>query len=276
MFSYKNKMKISISFKRTVFLRTIQLLLITVAMSIFSCTTNRQLTYMNNIDPLDSLNYYPFDFPDYRLQKQDILYVKFTTLNEELNDALNGGSPINNQNMFQSERGIYINGFSITDSGAVNLPVIGNVYVLGMTIPEARNAIEKAASEFINEGTVIVKLVNFKVTILGEVNVPGTYYIYKSHLNVFEALGMASDITDYGDRSKILIIRTTGSGSETYWLNLSSKDILTNPGYFLMPNDVLIVNPLSAKFIELNSPTISFSLSTIVAIISLTLLVLSL
>jgi polysaccharide biosynthesis/export protein len=244
-----------------------------ISLSMFSCITQQRLTYLENPGVTDSISYFRKNQPEYRLQKQDILYVKFNTPNDEVNGSLNGGSMINNQNMFQSERGVYINGFSVSDSGYVTLPVIGDVYVLGKTIEEATAEIENRSLQYLKESTVTVKLISFRVTVIGEVNVPGTYYIYKSSVNVLEAIGLAADITDYGDRSKVLVVRSTDTGTKTFTINLQKRNLLSTEGYYLLPNDIVIVNPLRAKFILLNSPTISFFLSTVTTSITLTLLI---
>ncbi len=244
-----------------------------LSLSMFSCVTQQHLTYLETPGQIDTASFFPKSQPEYRLQQQDILYVKFNTANEEVNGSLNGGSMVNNQNMFQSERGIYINGFSVSDSGFVTLPVIGDVYVLGKTMTEATAEIEDKAAQYLKDATVTVKLISFRITVIGEVNVPGTYYIYKPSVTILEAIGLAADITDYGDRSKVMVVRTTDSGTRTFSINLQNKDILATPGYYLLPNDIVIVNPLRAKFILLNSPTISFFLSTITTTITLTLLI---
>ncbi len=240
---------------------------------IYSCSTQKQLTYLQDIDQPDRQNFYPSVQPEYRLQKQDILYVKFTTLNEEVNSSLNGGTTTNNQSTFQSEGGIYVTGFAINDSGFINLPVIGKVLVLGKTMEETSVAIIKKASQFVNNPTVVVKLLSFRFTVLGEVNTPGTFVNYKNQLSILEAIGKAGDITDYGDRSNILILRSMENGTSTFRINLQKSDVLNSQDFFLVPNDVVIIEPLKRKYFNLNVPTFSFFLSSLVSTISLTLLI---
>jgi polysaccharide export outer membrane protein len=244
-------------------------------MFFISCISQKQLTYLNDINESGSENFFPLQQPEYRLQKQDILYVKFNTLNEDINTSLNGGANLNIQNMYQSEVGIYVSGFAINDSGYINLPLIGKVSVLGKTMVEATSAIIEKTSLFVKDASVNVKLLSFRFTILGEVNVPGHYTNYKNHLTVLEAIGMAGDITDFGDRSNILVLRSTISGTQTFRLNLYKKDNLSSKDFFLVPNDMVIVQPLQHKSFMLNASVFSFFLNTLVSSLSLTLLILT-
>jgi polysaccharide biosynthesis/export protein len=245
------------------------------SITLFSCVSQKQLTYLNNIDPIANEQYPKLDQPEYRLQKQDILYVKFTTLNEEINSALNGSADNNTQNVFQSDAGMYINGFAINDSGNIKLPVVGLVQVLGKTMEEATRVIEEKTSQYVKDAAIIVKLLSFRFTVLGEVNAPGYYTNYKNQLSILEAIGMAGNITDYGNRSNILVIRSTNEGSHSFRINLQNKIILSSEDFFLVPNDVIIVEPLKHKSFIINAPTFSFFLNSLVSTISLTLLLLT-
>jgi polysaccharide biosynthesis/export protein len=102
-------------------------------------------------------------------------------------------------------------------------------------------------NEYILQSVVIVKLVNFYVTMLGEVQRPGEYKIYQDELNIFEAISMAGDLTDFANRSQIKLIRQTKQGSEVIDIDLTQRQILASDHYFLMPNDILYVEPLKGK-----------------------------
>jgi len=240
-----------------------------------SCITHKQLTYLQNIDEAGEKNVFPYTLPEYKLQKQDILYIRFLTLNEEISNHLNAGNVIGTQTMNMSTGGGYLIGYTINDSGNIVLPVLGNINVLEKTMEEVRTGIEEKVALYFNDVTVILRLLSFKVTILGEVKAPGTYQIYNNQLNVLDALGLAGDLTDYGNRSRVLVIRPTKGGSYSFRLDLKSKDLLTSEKYFLLPNDVVIVEPRQIKFIPWNASTVSLFFSTIFSTISLTLLILN-
>ncbi|MCB8999467.1 MAG: polysaccharide biosynthesis/export family protein [Bacteroidales bacterium] len=245
------------------------------SITLFSCVSQKQLTYLNDIDPVGNEQFPKLEQSEYRLQKQDVLYVKFTTLNEEINSSLNGSVGTNSQNMFLSEISIYMSGFAIDDSGYIKLPVVGLVKVLDKTLQEATIAIEDKASLYVKDATVVVKLLSFKVTLLGEINAPGRYANYKNQLTILEAIGMAGDITDFGDRSNVLVIRSTNSGTETFRINLQKKEILNSEDFLLVPNDIIIVESLKHKSFNLNAPVFSFFLGSMISTISLTLLLIT-
>jgi polysaccharide biosynthesis/export protein len=104
--------------------------------------------------------------------------------------------------------------------------------------------------------------------VIGEVNRPGSFSNYNNQLTVLEAIGMAGDITDFGDRKKVLVVRPTKEGTFTYRINLQDKNLLQSEGYFLLPNDIVIVEPIRSKPFQLNLPTTSLIITTTISTIS--------
>ena len=123
--------------------------------------------------------------------------------------------------------------------------------------------------------TVECKLLSFKFTVIGEIKAPGTYINYNNYLTVLEAIGRAGGIGDFGRRDRILVVRPTEGGTKTFRLNLHDKNILTSEAYFLLPNDVVIIEPESKKIFNLNVPTFSFVLTTVTSAITTTLLLIN-
>ena len=240
-----------------------------------SCTTQKQLTYLQDIDQSGPDNFYNLARPEYRLQKQDILYVEVSTLNGEMTSLLEGGDNRSNQNMNITQGASYLRGYIIDDSGRVDIPAIGKVEVIGKTLEEVNKAVQEKASIMLKDATVTVKLLSYKFSVLGEVNNPGNFQIYDTQMTLLDALGMAGDMTNYGDRTNILVIRSEKEGLHTYRINLKKKDLLTSQAYFILPNDVVIVEPRKVKLISINAPTVSLFFSTIFSTISLTLLILN-
>ena len=248
------------------------LLLFPVAIFLFfSCSTTEQLTYLQDIDTVKSQDFFPLDKPEYKIQTQDILYVRFITLNEEMNILLNMESTRQTTQLFQNETSLFINGYTVNEEGFISIPIIGKVSVLDKTIDEATAEIEARSSEYLKEATLIVKLLSFKFSVLGEVNRPGAYRNFNNQLTVLEAISMAGDITDHGDRERILVLRPTKEGTHTYRINLKKKEVLVSEAFFLLPNDIVIVEPLDSKIFKLNIPTMSFVLTTFFSTITTTL-----
>jgi polysaccharide export outer membrane protein len=232
-----------------------------------SCTTQSKLMYLSNLDTTSVQQFFPMERPDYRIQYQDILYVNVTTLNNEMNDLLNPGFQQYTYSLYSSQSNIYIYGYTVNDSGYISLPILGDVYVYGLTIDEITWSISERAKEFLKDATVNVKLLTFKFTVVGEVNRPGTYVNYNNQLTVLEAIGMAGDISNYGNRKRVLVVRPTKEGTYTYRINVQDKNLLQSQGYFLLPNDVVIVEPIKSKPFQLNIPTITLLFSGISSLI---------
>ncbi len=116
------------------------------------------------------------------------------------------------------------------------------------------NCYRTKAEEVFKGATVECKLLSFKFTVIGEVRAPGSYINYNNYLTVLEAIGRAGGVGDYGRRDKVLVVRPTEKGTKTYNLNLQDKNLLASEAYFLLPNDVIIVEPLGQKIFNLNLP----------------------
>ncbi len=243
---------------------------------LFSCTSQKELTYLNNLDTTAISQFYPHDRPDYRVQYQDILYVNFFTMNMEMNELLNPGSgSTNTTQMFRGEESMYIYGYTVSDEGDISLPILGNVQVYGLTMNEVKRAIEERAGQYLKDAVVNVRLLSFKFTVIGEVNRPGSFSNYNNQLTVLEAIGMAGDITDFGDRKKVLVVRPTKEGTFTFRINLQDKNLLQSEGYFLLPNDIVIVEPIKSKPFQLNLPTTSLIITTTISTISTLILLIN-
>ena len=247
--------------------------LITLAFVLFlgSCTSQKKLTYLNNLDTTSAQQFFPMERPDYRIQYQDILYINISTLNNEMNDLINPGYQQYTYIMYGTLSNIYIFGYTVNDSGYISLPILGNIFVYGLTIDEITRSINERAKEYLKDAIVDVKLLTFKFTVIGEVNKPGTYTNYNNQLTVLDAIGMAGDITNYGNKKSILVVRPTKEGTRTFRINVQDKNLLQTQGYFLLPNDIVIVDPIKSKPFHLNIPTISLlfsSISTLILILS--------
>lgn len=243
-------------------------LTVLAAIALGSCTSHRQLVYLRDVDSSSGAgSFYPKSRPEYLIQTRDILYVKIYSLNEEMSNLINQTIGTSQQNLYQNETSLFINGYVVSDSGNVELPILGKMKVAGMTLDDALEGIRKRTAQYLKDATVTVKLISFKVSVIGEVNRPGTYYNYNSQLTVLEAISMAGDITDYGNRHKIHVLRPGSTGTTSFQLDLTNKKILTTDGFFLLPNDVIYVEPIKSKTFRINIPTVSLLLTGISTLI---------
>jgi polysaccharide export outer membrane protein len=252
----------------SVFKITVKILVVLAAIVLGSCTSHRQLVYLKDVDSASGGgSFYPKSRPEYLIQTRDVLYVKIYSLNEEMSNLINQTMGNSQQNLYQNETSLFINGYVVSDSGNIELPVLGKMKVADKTLDEALVVIQQRTSQYLKDATVTLKMISFKVSVIGEVNRPGTYYNYNSQLTVLEAVSMAGDITDYGNRHKVHVLRSGSTGTTSFQLDLTNKKILITDGFFLLPNDVIYVEPIKSKTFRINIPTLSLFLTSVSTLI---------
>ncbi len=233
-----------------------------------SCTTQKQLTYLQDIDTIAHPVFPRQLNPDYRIRPGDILYVKISSLDPKVNEIYNPNFSQNQVNMFNNDQSLYIYGYSVNDTGYVEIPLIGTIHVEGLTLEEASQAIKTQTNKKLRNASAIVKLLSFKYTVLGEVSRPGTYTNFNDQLTVLEALSRAGDINEYGNRKKVLVLRPTKDNKTiTYKLDLTRSNFLSSDAFYLLPNDIVYVKPLKSKPFRANIPVLSLILSSISTLI---------
>ena len=195
-------------------------------------------------------------------QSGDVLHVKVLGVNEESFNLFN--IETNANNIQATSANLYMNGFTIDKNGFIEIPTLGKILVKGLDLEDTKKIIQSKADEFLVNSTVVVKHINFEVTLLGEVNRPGTFTVFKQNITIFEALGLAGDLTDYANRKKITIIR----GNETIPVNLTKKNILHLQEYYLNPNDVVYVKPLSNVRLRSSNAQIYISAISTIALVA--------
>lgn len=228
-----------------------------------SCTRYKDIVYLQKPESeSDTTDFYPYQVPDYKIQERDVLYIRIISMNKEVTEVMNT-TPSYGANIYNNEASFYIYGYNVGDSGDVEIPVIGNVEVVGKTLEEAKEAIIKQTLKFLKDPTVIVKLISFKYSVLGEVTRPGMYTNFNNRLTVLEAISQAGDVTPFANRRKVMVIRPGVNGTNTYRFDLTSTDILKSEGFFLLPNDIVYVEPVKSRNFRNNIPTISLALGAI-------------
>lgn len=214
-----------------------------------SCVTNKKTTYLQEYD--DSQYSEMYDAPvDYLIQPNDNLFIRVTTPDPRRSEMFNtfptsGGMSV-------GEQAVDLLSYQVELDGTVVLPYLGPIQVAGINVIEAKEIIKVALEEYVTDAAITVKLVNNYVSVLGEVARPGRYPIYKGQLNIFQALAMAGDIIDYGDRYNANIIRQTNEGTITREFDLTDKEIIDTEYFYVMPNDVIYIRPMKGKFFGFN------------------------
>lgn len=202
---------------------------------------------------------------DYKLQPGDNLYIRFlNTIDERSVASLSGESMVRTMS-YTSDASIYLMSYTLDEDGYIELPLTGKIMLKNMTVDQAKEKMQTEINKFVNQTTLIVKLSNFNLTVLGEVNRPGMYKVYQSQINLFEAMALAGNMTNFAKNDEVKIIRQTDNGSEIVTIDMGSADILSSPYYYLKPNDIVYVEPLKIKQWGFTA----FPYSTVFSIVSL-------
>ncbi|MEE2700170.1 MAG: polysaccharide biosynthesis/export family protein [Bacteroidota bacterium] len=235
-----------------------------------ACIPMRKVVYMKNNPIIEKeINTSP---PVHHLEIGDVLFVRIISQNDKthefFNVETNTNSSINNTSMAS----LYLNGSTINSAGIIEIPVIGEIYLLGQDLEQAKKSIQKTVDEYLKDAIVIVKLTNFQVTILGEVKNAGTFPVFKESLTVFEALAMAGDLTDYANRQKIKIVRTHKNKKKINLIDLTDQQLLLSDFYYLRNDDMIYVEPLKYRtFRKSQSQVVLSALTTLALVVNVLL-----
>jgi polysaccharide export outer membrane protein len=233
-----------------------------------SCVPVSQLSYFNDTEEMAE----PVVNP--RTQKVimpfDKLYIRVLSIDLQTSQIFN-----TNEEMRSSSYGVSsgLLGYLVDEEGNINFPFVGNINVGSMTTAQAAEKIQKALSDYVSNTSIIVKYVDNQVTVMGEVQRQGMFSFPQDKLNIYEALGLGGGLSRYGDRKNIILIRQEGGKIMHHRLNLSDSKISSKDYYYVLPNDVIVVEPLKAvsnSYSNITYTTILSSISTAIAILLFT------
>jgi len=249
-------MKVKVSF----------VILITL-LGLFSCTPQKNYIYLQDKGNNSGTTTVKANTFEYKIKPKDILYIKTVPIDEPSTTSLNSSVQ---SNAISSDLSAYLNSFDVSDSGFVNLPLIGKILVTDLSLTECQKVIQEKVNLYLKNTLVVVKLLNFNITLLGEVTKPGTYRVYNNQVTILEALGLAGDLTINGNRKQILLIRQNNNNNIIN-IDLTDKNLLYSDYFFLQPNDVLYIKPTRSKIFGTNP----FPFATVLSAITTFFLVLN-
>lgn len=239
-----------------------------------SCGTQRnQITYFQDIDQIPASAWNQVTDPSPRLKAHDELSIIVNAVDQAAIQAFNkpeyvpiypGSTNVNTQPRIQTYR--------VDQEGNIIFPVLGTVHVMGMTTLELRNLLEQKISAYVENPLVTVNLTSFAVSVLGEVGHPGLSYFGTNRGTILEAIALRGDLTVYGDRTNVLLIREVDGKRESHRIDLTSAEVINSPYYYLQQNDVIYVSPndtrrSSARYNSMKQQNLSM-ISTIVSVVS--------
>jgi polysaccharide biosynthesis/export protein len=232
-----------------------------ISLFVTSCITNKKLTYLQQEGtPVDTIK--SITPADYKIQPFDNLFIRVVTPDPQLSAMFNT-MPSNSPSIGTSEMSVDMLSYPVEADGAIQLPYAGRVVVGGLTLAAATIEVEKALKSYIADASVSVKMVNNYVSLIGEVQRPGRYPIYKSRMSIFQALALAGDLNQFSNRKRVQLIRETSSGTVMKEFNLTDRSIMASEYYYVMPNDVIYVQPIRGKFFRMDVFPYAIILSTI-------------
>lgn len=220
-----------------------------------SCSSSyRKITYFKDVPDSSAAARANRKLPVFRepaIQVDDILQVSIQTIDPQVNTALNPANsptysvqPTSSAVPYASALAV---GYLVDKEGNIEMSVAGKVKVLGLTTAQARDAIREKVSRYYKEPVVNVRFSNFKITVLGEVNRPASYTVPNEKVSLLDALGMAGDLTIYGKRSNVLLIREEDGEKKFFRFDLNRTDMFTSPYFYLRQGDVVYIEPLKSK-----------------------------
>lgn len=234
---------------------------IALAVSLSSCVSHQELVNFNQAQlpygsPENILN-----AMELKIQPEDLLRITVHSF-DPLAAAPFNIEPEGQNNMQMGVQGgqggsnsleLFM-GYFVDQEGAIDFPVLGRIEVAGLTLEQAKFKIYGLLQPYLRDAVVNMRFLNFKITVLGEVNAPGTVRLTNKRVTLLEAIGMAGDLSDYANRTNVLVIREQAGSRQYARLDLQSADIFSSPYFYLQQNDVVYVEPIKARVATVADP----------------------
>jgi polysaccharide export outer membrane protein len=258
-------------------MRFFQLFCLGCVVFLSGCVSNKKFLYLQKDDvnkksPVDTaLRSYQLEKFDYRIQTNDIISVRYQSLTDKNFDFLSNQNQATGGNAMIG--GALLFGELVDERGEIPIPLAGKVKVAGLTVFQAQDTIQRLANLYLESPIVKVRLLNYRVTLLGEVKKEGTITLNNNRVSIIEAIGDAGGLNELADRSNVKIIRQVGSRAEVQYVNLLSEDLIKSPYYYVHQNDVIVVPPLRQRpfrvYFGQNLSIILSSVSVLLLVITL-------
>ena len=247
------------------------LLILSVAGLLSSCITARKVNYLQK--PSGPIPAYNDDigYEEYTISTSDKLYIRVYSPDKNINTIYNGSTQMMGGSMLSGSDYTDLYTYQVKDNGAISLPLVGDVYLTGQNIRQVKKTVENAIkTTMVDDCAVDVRIVGRYFSVIGS-RINGKYPIYREKMNIFQAMAMAGDISTFGDRSKIKVLRESPSGPQIKVFDIRSKDIINSEFYYIQPNDVIYIQDLKSQFFSVT--TFGSALSTLFSTFSFGMLI---
>ena len=237
-----------------------RLFLLVLVLLLSSCYSSKKLDYLQSKHQTLVLPHHSKE--EYKAQPSDVLSIRVQSRDPEQTAFFNLGSLNNGVNQ-TNVAAFYNDGYSIDSNGMIKLAIVGELKVSDLTIEEIRDLVQNEIDKYLLNATVTVQLMNFKVSVLGDVGRPGTNYLYNNQVTIFEALSAAGDLNFTAKRKKVRLIRQVNDASIVVKLDLTKPSIIKSPYYFLQPNDVIYVETSKSNIFNNNTGVLTLLLTAV-------------
>ena len=254
----------------------VNLFLLSAILVTMSCSVNKNIVYFQDLpDSVKVSSGTTVEYKEPTIQPDDILSITVQTIDPQTSAMVNQVSPTLSVGASSASAigGQQVTGFLVDKEGRVEIPLLGQIKLSGLTSFQARELIREKASTFFKEPSVQVRFANFKFTVMGEVAKPAVYTVPNEKVTVLDALGLAGDLTIYGRRENVLVISDVDGEKKFARINLNSTDTFKSPYYYLKQNDVIYVEPNKAKIVSTDAAN-TRAVTITVSILSAVLLIL--
>lgn len=238
------------------------LFIIHLTLILSACVTQRELEYMQDKNE-DIKGFKEAEIPEYKLKPNDELYIRVSSLDEVAAGIFTNATESAFSVGTMQPYGASLLSYSIDKDGYLHLPVIGNIQAMDKTIPEVITILKDSLTHVLNQPIVTVKLVNRYVSVLGEVRNPGHFSFAQEKLSIYDAIGLAGDVTIYGNREQVILVRNENGENKRINVNLLNSDILAADYFNLRPNDIVYVKPMKKRFWGMDQFPYAIILTTI-------------
>ncbi len=212
-----------------------------------SCVDTRNISYFN--EAKEAVYVSNVEQPDGLIQKNDILNIEISSLNFEASALFNQGNGNSNGKITSGPNALQYGGYLVNENGFIQLPMLGNIMAVSKSKAELRDHIVTMITErkLLIDPIVTIRHLNFEVTVIGEVARPSVIPVPSEKISLVKALGLAGDITIYGKKENVLLIREANGKKIVRRINLNAASFLNSPYYYLQPNDIVYVEPNKNK-----------------------------
>lgn len=240
-----------------------------LAVLLLGSCAKRNLAYLSDLQEQSEWAQKVSETVEPKIRPDDLLSITITSLNPEANMLFNrgeippaGATAAYGAGAAYSTSNIYREGYLVDKEGNIDFPVLGQLHLGGLTKSQAKDTLRVKLQKVVKDPIINIRYLNYKITVVGEVNRPATFTIPSEKINILEALGMAGDMTAYGKRENVLVIREVEGVRKVTRLDLNSKEVLNSPYFYLMPNDVVYVEPHKMKAVQVSTDTRYFAIAS--------------